>query len=199
MKPIREIEINQKKLRAFEEGHLISDISDKTERGISEILSSYRLPLNKEWVLQMRGSHRRVIILEWCMSTMVICGKDTEGLIDEVSMLLPRNDLEYDILKKTKLFFMNLTPEQIWDFAHENGQSVALYDLARKIHYGYTPQIDFTKLWDPIRVKPKPYIGVGYTDKGHLGDSPSWQSQMISADDGTIPNTRAFFDMILSL
>jgi hypothetical protein len=196
---IREIEVSLKKLTAYMGGHLIPEIKDSPAGDVPHVLSSYRPPTNSDWTLQMRGSHRRVITLDWCISTMALFGKEVEECVDAVALLLPRTNQEYDVLKKVYTSFSKSTPDEIEEDSETNVRFTALYNFAKRIHYGCTPKVDFLKMWDPIRVKPKAYIGVGYSDKGHLGTSPSWQDQMISAEDGNLPNTSSFFEMILSL
>lgn len=195
----REIEISARGLTAYVEGYLIPEITDDDRRVGHHVLSSYRPPKISEWILQMRGTHRRVNVLEWCISTMVLLGRDADDVTVGVALLLPRDPLEYEVLKKVETFFSKSSPAEIKDGAEANDQYRAIYDLCRRIHYGYIPRVDFLKKWEPIRVAPKAYIGKGYTDKGHLGDSPSWQDQMISADEMTIPDTRSFLGLILSL
>lgn len=194
---IRELQINRKQFLAYLEGRLISEIPDQPERGTNQVLSSYRSHSNKEWTLQMRGSHRRVTVLEWCISSMMLLGNEADDWLREVALILPRSTLEYDVLKRVETQFCNLTPEEIREYSETNPRYSAIYHMTKKVNHGYTPRISFLKLWDPIRVKPKAYIGVGYSDKGHLGDSPSWQSQMISAEDGTLPDSKSFLGMIL--
>lgn len=196
---IKEIEVSVRELTAYAGGQLIPEISSDDRKVEPHVLSSYRPPSTSDWVLQMRGSHRRVNILEWCISTMVIVGKNVDDVTSAVALLLPRDHLEYDVLKKVATYFGNSTPAEIWQGSEENDEYRAIYEFCKRIHCGYAPRVDFLKKWDPIRVAPKAYIGKGYTDKGHLSDSPAWQDQMVSADELTIPNTRSFFGLILSL
>jgi len=196
---VKRIEVQVRGLTAYMEGSLVPEMSDDDRTVDTYVLSSYRPPTNVEWILQMRGSHRRVNTLEWCISTMVLSGKGVDDVTVEVALLLPRSNPEYEVLKRVYTRFTKFVSEEITEKAEENDQYRAIYDLCKRIHYGYSPRVSFLKKWEPVRVAPKAYIGKGYTDQGHLGDSPSWQDQMISADEVSIPDTKSFFGLFLSL
>jgi hypothetical protein len=195
----KKIELQYRGLTAFMEGLLVPEISDNDRKVETYVLSSYRPPANPDWILQMRGSHRRVVTIEWCISTMVLAGKDVDDDTVEVALMLPRSYMEYEVLKKVKTSFSNQTPREIEVGSEENDQYRAIYNLCRRIHNGYSPRIDFLKKWDPVRVAPKAFIGKGYTDQGHVSTTLSWQEQMISADELTIPDSKSFLGLLLAL
>lgn len=179
----RSLEINNRALTAYEDGRLSPEITDNPNKVEPFVLSSYRIPTDPVWVLQMRGSHRRERILEWCIATMILQGNSSDSDVIDVALLLPRNDQDYESLKKVFTFFSNKNPERIRVEAEMDDRLQEIRRRSLTVHYGYIPRLSFLKRFDPNRVAPKAYIGKGYTDQGHIGTSPSWQSQMISGSE----------------
>jgi hypothetical protein len=144
----------------------------------------------------MRGSHRRVAVLEWCISTIVLNGTERDDDVDFHSLLLPRTDQEYDVLKRV----IALSQHDLVSFeSPKEGKLARILNHCRRVNRGFTPRIGFTALWNPIRVAPKSFIGKGYTDQGTLGTGPSWKDQILTAEDQPLQTANGFFNDLLSL
>jgi hypothetical protein len=130
---------------------------------------------------------------------MLANGSQRSDKVDSLALLLPRTNLEYDVLERViQLSNNDILQIDLREVGNMEDFLICVNHCKRVLN-SHTPAVHFIKLWTPIKVKPKAYIGVGYSDKGHLGESPSWKDQFIPAEDEPLQTEQTFFRTLLSL
>lgn len=191
------MELIREEILAFVEGRLLPGMSDPSRLVQGNLLNQYRPPQLKDWILQLRGTHRRISILEWCVATIFLHAPELDPDLEFTSLLLPRSDLEYDVLKRVPLFSQNFVVIEIPEQGDEN--LTRIWNQSNRVHRGFKPRVWVSAKWDPIRVKEKAFIGKGYNDKGSIAEGPSWQEQMLTAEEPFLQLPTKFFKDLLSL
>jgi len=123
-----------------------------------------------QWVLEVRGSHRREPTLRWYMSKIVLEEDFSDSVLLETFFLL-RSEFEYSflsVLLGERKLFSDLVGSGI-------PEDRELFCLLLRTYRGFVPKMGSFLFWRPNHLQPKRYVGIGYKDKGHLSEVVSIQ------------------------
>lgn len=158
------------KIKIFLSGRLLpSGLKSYKGGGLPFVLVRNRpVPTIPQWVLEIRGSHNRRKVYQWVISKKIFLGEISEE--DNLLLLiLARSILEYKLLLVYKdQEFFEILKERARSLKNEEKSN--LLDLSKRIFLGYHPRMDFFSEWRPQTLPAKRYVGIGYKDKGSLGD-----------------------------
>lgn len=131
------------------------------------------------WSILFSSDKSKDLVLRHLVLKMLLkrLNKNEEVVFKCLLVGLP--EPEYKILEGvfTSPKNSNLGPRVLLEFIRH--QFLGIVDPIRQLP-SYEPQLVIQKIWtEKRRLPPERFIGVGYTDQGHLSTVPSWKDQII--------------------
>lgn len=150
-----------------------------------KILGGYRHHVFPQWIVNLRSSHSKKVLIRWILSKLILGYTLSRG--EELIFLgSVESDMSADVfvhfLQKKRKTGSKDGSQPLLPMIEE---TLPLLIQCSRILAGYTPSVIYLKDWRPVKLPPKKVIGLGYTDHGTLGSGPSWKEQILEEEEVT--------------
>jgi len=142
--------------------------------GFSNVLDRYRL--NKDFLKEILSTVSSMKVRFW-ISCKAFHGKLSQEELD-LYLLLLQEDLESFFYRtyRSGVLLHSVCNRKGFQSLY-NRIKEQLLDDTRRVYRSYTPKWKYNQRFVPLKLPPKRFVGIGYSDHGTLGTGPSWQSQ----------------------